>query len=418
MVKISLKSLPKPPDEDEERQRVLCAPFRPRELNPEAFDAKLEFWRHLIASGLMLEKKPIFPLTETWDIQEWTHCKPKVLPEVLDLMIKSGQLVSSMDYQNYLHETFVATRNEQTWFGFVLSPIVNRSKKALKWAWGGRGSGDYVHPETLEKLAKEIKTELKSSSDRFSVGKHEFTTKANCVKIMNNVGIHQSAQELCLQFLLAHGVVSQVELDNDEVVYKIGCSSIEGDEKELVSLELTIEQVNQKVEVLEARMSPLQVEVKRLLKTGLRTEAKTCLKRLLIMKKNLATMNGYLLQLENLKSTLESSLLSKNVVSALKSGTQALAESQKSKSVQEIQDMMSELQDMTQLEDEIAGALAGSSPDLSDAELDEELEALCRDEEDRLLTQLADLQVSDTIVDLPCSNKNDSMSRRAEPSNS
>ncbi|TRY77970.1 hypothetical protein TCAL_06463 [Tigriopus californicus] len=413
MVKVSLKLMPGPPDEDEERQRVLCAPFRPRELNPEALDAKQEFWEHLIASGLLVEKKAVFPLTEPWDIQEWPHCKPKVLPEVFELMIQSGKLVSSAEYQTLLRNTHAQLRKTQSWLGFVLSPIIVRSKIALKWAWGGQNSGEYVHPETLEILAKSVKIEIGASPDRFSIGNYEFITKANCNKILTNMSIQPSTQELCLQFLMAHGDMSQLELtDHDSVVYKIGSASIEGDEKELVSLELTLKHVNRRIKELQVRMSPLQDEVKQWLKNGQRTEAKICLKRLLIIKENVATMNGYLLQLESLKSTLESSLLSQNVVSALKLGAQALSESQKSKSVQEIQDLMSDLDDMTHLEDEIAGVLAGGDPGLSDAQLDKELEALCKDEDD-LLAQLAGLQVSDTSLDFPCPNSGDSTAKKA-----
>jgi len=108
----------------------------------------------------------------------------------------------------------------------------------------------------------------------------------------------------------------------------------------------TIEALKKKEEMLEAEIAQLKSEAKQKLDKGDKTGALRLMKRAKDKEKKLATVDGGIAKIEQISDALETSVLTKTLVGAVKAGTKALEASKTD--VDAADEAMNELEDQLQ----------------------------------------------------------------------
>ncbi|KAL3201332.1 hypothetical protein MRX96_042934 [Rhipicephalus microplus] len=86
---------------DDVRMRALFAEFRPKELNPEGWQDKMDFWVSLILQWSRETRTPVFSASDVAIAFERKRSQPACLRTVLSHMKKSG---GTCKHQGLLHQ--------------------------------------------------------------------------------------------------------------------------------------------------------------------------------------------------------------------------------------------------------------------------------------------------------------------------
>uniref|UniRef100_A0A182FT74 Charged multivesicular body protein 7 n=1 Tax=Anopheles albimanus TaxID=7167 RepID=A0A182FT74_ANOAL len=87
---------------DDIRMSFLLADFRSRNVNPESYDSKLQFWKDLVAAYCLFQGSSIVSLIQLKDVFRRKSITPQCLITVFDEMLKNGELLPK---DNFLEPT-------------------------------------------------------------------------------------------------------------------------------------------------------------------------------------------------------------------------------------------------------------------------------------------------------------------------
>ena len=87
---------------DSERMRVMFAPMRNKELNPESFNSKIKFWTELIHKWCTVHNRCSFTLGQLEKDFQRDGSTPHCLADVLGEALKSGKIVDTKRFTSNL----------------------------------------------------------------------------------------------------------------------------------------------------------------------------------------------------------------------------------------------------------------------------------------------------------------------------
>lgn len=106
---------------DKQRRTALFAPFRNRNLNPEHYDNKMEFWQDLIAEYVKFQGKATFSKLELQFVFTHEQQVPNCLDSVIQEMLYTKKIRLLADYE---YDPF------NTWRGWLVNKFV---RKPIFW---------------------------------------------------------------------------------------------------------------------------------------------------------------------------------------------------------------------------------------------------------------------------------------------
>ena len=129
---------------DNERMKVMFAPMRPKELNPESWNCKMEFWKSLIARWC-LENEICgisIDLLQKAFTREGTV--PYCLKEVIQDAVKTGEFTDQARYTDYI-------KPKTTWRSWSSNLIWN-TVQSVGDRLVGHNPNNIIVPSVAEKL--------------------------------------------------------------------------------------------------------------------------------------------------------------------------------------------------------------------------------------------------------------------------
>jgi len=356
---------------DDQRMAVLFAPLRAKELNPESWNSKVNFWSNLVVKWAQQTNTAVVSMDLLEKAFERDGKTPYCLEDVLRELWTAGGIVEFSKYLSSLTP-------RPTWSSWLKGVGTNALHSVGETVAGFRPNDDMVVPEVASRLANSAVMQLRSLPPILRLHKATFLTEHQVREVLSPTGF-------VMDFLVAKRVVSSMVVDGQKI-YKVSSSDNnveEGDFEEadagIIRLHLTIQHLNVEIEDLETEVKCLEMKVKQELKVGSRLVAKNHLRRRKTAELNL---NKKFSQLHNLENVMESVMRaegSKAVVEAYKGGLEALkAISSKSPSLEEVEGLVGEVGEAIEKEEGLSRALvAGEEDNLDD--LEAELEMLTRD---------------------------------------
>ena len=113
---------------DDERMKVMFAPLRSKELNPESWNSKIQFWSSLIKKHCEGSRQCSFTIRQLETVFARDGVSPHCLAQVLTELTNSGEILDARRYVSQLR----AASSWSSWvssFGWRAVQVVNNDKQ-------------------------------------------------------------------------------------------------------------------------------------------------------------------------------------------------------------------------------------------------------------------------------------------------
>ena len=355
---------------DSERMRVMFAPMRNRELNPESYDSKIQFWRGLIKKWCSVQNKCSLTQKELETVFQRDGDIPHCLPEVLSESIKSGDFMDSNRFRASLTP-------QQNWGGWIKS-IGVRAAQSFGDSVLGHNPEHVVIPELAETLMKKNATEIRKRDPWLQ--RHNV-----CFQKLSG-----PQSEEVLEYLRLKNLVQCSDIDSVRFIKYCSGESEPFNDSDfcLIKLKLTLETLDGEILKQEEELSSLKLKVKENLKSGSRISAKTTLKRQKMVEAKLQQKLDQQMNIETLVEELLNVDSNKAVIQSYKTGVEELKSKLSDLNTDNVEEIMDDLRDVIQESDDIGDALGAKvlNESLDEEELEKELQKLSEDGESRDLS--------------------------------
>jgi len=389
---------------DDERMRVLFAPMRNKELNPESWNAKLTFWTTLIEKWCLKNNKHSFTLHQLEAAFTRDGISPHCLPEVLTQSTKSGIVMDTNRFKSQL----VAAGSWGSW----AKNLGWRAVQSVGDSVLGHNPDSFTIPGAAEQLMERLMTMLRSEQPIFVKNNFSFVERSSIACLKNEDWINT------LQLLHLKNLIDTCELESGTFI-KIKKSgpmeNVKFDESEkcILNLKLTICNLENETEVLEDDCRKLNDKVKQLLKSDSRASAKSTLKRQKLLEQNLQKKLDQKLNLETLLDEILNTDSNKTIVNSYKTGVDELKSKLKDLNAENVDEILAELNEVLAEGDQLSDTLSKNIQDDSfdaddlerelqnlsnqDSDLDvsKELQKSLTEDDKKLLEALEQLEVND-----------------------
>jgi len=356
---------------DDQRMSVLFAPLRAKEVNPESWNSKVNFWSNLVIKWAQQTNTAVVSMDLLEKAFERDGKTPYCLEDVLRELWACGGIV---DFSRYLS----SQTPRPTWSSWFKGIGTNALHTVGETVAGFRPNDDMVVPEVASRLANSALMQLRSLPPILRLHKATFLAENQVREVLSTTGF-------VMDFLVAKKVVSSMLVDG-QTVYKVTTSDNGGEAADfeeadagIIRLHITIQHLNVEIEALEGEVKSLELKVRDELKGGSRLVAKNHLRRRKAAEMRLNKKFAQLHNLENVMESVVSADGSKAVVEAYRGGLEALkAIASKSPSVEEVEGLVGEVGEAMERGEGLSRALvAGEEENLDDLEM--ELEMLTKD---------------------------------------
>ena len=88
--------------EDDERMRVMFAPLRSKELNPESWNSKIQFWETLIKKYCLAHNVCSISMDQLETVFTRDGTSPHCLEQVVAECVKRGEIIDTARYKQQL----------------------------------------------------------------------------------------------------------------------------------------------------------------------------------------------------------------------------------------------------------------------------------------------------------------------------
>jgi len=363
---------------DDERMGVVFSPLRSKEVNPESWVSKIEFWHSLICKWCQHNQTCIVDVETLKTAFERNGRTPHCIPEVLQQILESGKIEELARYR-------VRINPNRTW---------------LQWASGGIGliiksnlfttkidqEAKFVVPEVAVKVQNDLLQEIrafKSKPDALSL-------KHSCFLTENQVNEIVEGKNDILTLLIDRGSIATKTIEGVKMYKFIDTDEI----VEFNQVDEGIVKLSQNLKTLEDELfegdeevKNLEEKIKSLIKSGSRRNAKSVLMKKKLLERNLDGKERQKINMENLLEEIKSAESNKSVVEAFKAGLEALRVSLRETNTDEVGDTMDEVAEVVRQSEELSHTISAGAEDLSaDQEtLEQELNEILNDSDDESL---------------------------------
>lgn len=349
---------------------VLFAPLRTKELNPESWNSKIQFWSSLILRWAQHNNQPVVSMDLLEQAFQRAGKSPYCLEDVLHECWTRGQVV---DLSRYLAEL----QPRPTWGSWLKGVGVSAMQSVGETIAGFRPNDDLVIPEVADRLMRSSLQMLTTVPPVLTLKNWKFLHETEVKKVINTQGF-------VFEFLQAKKQIMSEVIDGEKI-YKIsiGDHLVNFDETDvgIIKMQQTLKQLTVEIDGLEKEINDLEEKVKHSLKNGSKMVAKNYLKKQKLQEKSLERK---FTQLHNVESILEgiiSAETNKKVVESYRSGLEALKVSLSSHNLEDVDELMGDIGETINKGEGLSFMLARTKLDDSEdmEELEKELEGLQED---------------------------------------
>ena len=357
---------------DSERMRVMFAPMRNRDLNPESYDSKVQFWKSLIKKWCSVKNKCSLTIKELEHAFLRDGDIPHCLPEVLSESIKTGDFMDS----NRFRASLMPQKN---WGGWIKS-IGVRAAQSVGDSVLGHNPENIVIPDIAETLMGTMLTDIRTRDPWLQ--KHNI-----CYQKLSG-----ALSDETFEYLRLKNLVQCCDIDSVQFI-KYSCVAGESEPFNdsdfcLIKLKLTQETLDNEIHKQEEELLNLKLKVKELLKSGSRLSAKTTLKRQKMVEAKLQQKLDQQMNIETLLEELVNVDSNKSVIQSYKTGVDELKSKLSDLNTDNVEEIMDDLREVIQESDDIGDALGAKvlNDSLDEDELEKELQILSEDGDSRDVT--------------------------------
>lgn len=287
---------------DEQRLNVLFAPIRPRNVNPQDWDSKYNFWRGLISAYCHHCGIYIFKVTDLEEAFKKDGRTPKCLEMVVKEMERAGECVPLSSFLE---------KNAENWSSWATNVLI---RKPLLWSYKTIKDAvvppekdiTYVHEETVRKKARQLVASLPDDKKNkvLSLGELLTLTKDVCngvnnIKLLLHFLVNENKATIKELYTASTDTKDKyahflIKLDDRKVQpisdVEIGVHTLQQNEKALL----------ENIEHLEDEITELTESAKRHLSKGHKHVAKTCLRKRRVLENCLTKRSNALHNVQTL----------------------------------------------------------------------------------------------------------------------
>ncbi|XP_014248838.1 charged multivesicular body protein 7 [Cimex lectularius] len=362
------KTWKKPESNEDKRLNVLFSPFRKREFNPIDYDSKLNYWKEEIDKLCRKSQNATFTVTKLQ--REFTRNKksPSCIPTVVEELLRSGDAM--------LLDSFLKINPSLSWGGWVVSslivtPTVWSFKKLLEALDYGKDNEQcYVSIQYLKALGGDIVQKCERESTYVM-------TKENFIKgAFHYREVPNETVDLLVRYLMIEKKCLVLKTDGKEFL-KIGSQVKDFTESETVFalLEDNRKHLEHTIETLEKEKNDCMDLVRKQLKDGNKILAKNTLRKCKELEKFIQKKCSTLMNLDSLITRIHEIKSDSEILKAYKLGLSALKNNLKQGELDEnsVDETMSEIQEVTEMHEDIQSILSLPITPNDDSKLEEEL---------------------------------------------
>ncbi|XP_055937783.1 charged multivesicular body protein 7-like [Argiope bruennichi] len=362
---------------DDIRMNFLFSPFRERSVNPEGYDAKINFWISTIQDLCMKSQCPVISNTALCAAFDRKNRQPVCLDIVLENMMRQGLIMRMNDYTKI--------EQEKGWLGWSFDMLV---QKPVSWGFSSvhsllnfnKTEEKFIILSVVKDLSAKILKRYYELIDTKWTDNAVFLEhlRQECKDICS-----ESNFELAVMQLQREKIASVFEEYGEKVIKfrKFEEKKIEPlseIDKGVLSLKRARDTILDDMDALETSILSCEEEAKNLVKKGFKSKAMLSLKKkkrleTLLKKKSIAFDN-----IENLLCQLKNTGTEKMVLEAYRTGVQAMKRTTTGElDLDNIDVVMSDVQGVLEDYNEVQSTLSKSvTADDSLEEFEEELENL------------------------------------------
>ncbi|XP_064601818.1 charged multivesicular body protein 7-like [Liolophura sinensis] len=365
---------------NDEKMNVMFAPFRDKGMYLKSWEQKMKFWTNLIIERCKACDEVIIDIKTLSHVFTRKGKIPNGLDTVLTEMERMGKLRRVSDYDS---------QNQAGWLAwgyntFVKNPFMWSVNKLLQRS-PDDGSGQYVVVEVLQSKGRQLLQQHHSHVE--------------CSMLDNVLEISTLKRKYGFMFSddqTFNLVLRQLEKDRKILIFKTenNCTVVKFAEKneayvtpvrdietKVFRIQQTNEMLEKEAEVLSITIEKYTEEAKMYVRKGLKSTAMSVLRKKkktqALLDKKLATLDIFHGLIENIKNTVSE----KMVIEAYEAATSSLKSYMKTNklSVDRVDDVLDNLQEVTQDQEEIAATIGNFQPsswDMTQDDFEAELDSI------------------------------------------
>jgi len=379
---------------DDQRMDVMFAPLRNKEVNPESWKSKIDFWIDLVFQWCEHNKTCIVDVEMLKRAFTRKGRTPHCIPEVLSEAMNSGAVCSILRYRQ-------AIKPRSTWAQWAAglmrnslhSSLVGDPAVAPGTKYVVTGVADALQTELLQKII----VTAKEKSGILTLKQSLYITENQM-----NVIVEEKDRYL-LDFLIEKGKLASSDIGAVKMfkIVETADSYVEFDEVDggIIQLSQTVDSLEREIFEGEKEIRHHEIKIKEKLKSGVRVSAKALLVNKKHVEKRVNSKVIHKINAETLLDQIKGAESNKSVIEAYKSGLAALKEALGDVSEDIIDETMSDMAETVKKNENLSTALSNGVEHtrgitMDDEDLEEELGALVNDvdEEAELLRALDKLE--------------------------
>lgn len=360
---------------DDAKMGNYFAEFRPYDLNPTNYNAKMRFWKDLICGYCLHKGSSEFSISELKRVFKRKNCSPYCLDKVLEEMAQTADVQEKVDFLEV---------PQASWSGWAMDLLV---KKPIKWGMNKVRVRDsltsYVSKDAVVAQAEGLLLLFERSCD-VVMAKEMVLEKAE------KSGLTIGGAELALHYLRTNQRFWVETTEEGRTLCKFAPQNakvqpISSLERSIFSLEETEKSLEQVIDQLETQINDLNVLIKQCLKDGKKQNAKLQLKKRHVLEKNLEKKVNVLENVQTVLGKIHNTQKDHDVIAAYKMGTDALKNSLAGSGItlDSVDEIIEEMKEVIEVSDEIETTLSRPTVEsnFDESDLEKELDELLADEQ-------------------------------------
>jgi len=368
---------------DDDRVNALYSPFRSRDLNPESYDAKMQFWIEAIHKWA--ECKQVYKFKPSQILADFTanSRKPLCFQDVLLHLRESSKEISEIkDFKKSLADSWSSKliKAAGSYIYSTLSPTSREQKRKESLEM------TFIHHKMLEKQARSLLSTIKD------MGLDNYCQKCDIEDVDEDT-------DFLLDYLRHSAAVDMRDVDGE--VYIKTKAPFNDSDVAIIKLKITIDQLEKNIAEIDHKIREKKMELKNCIVKGERSKAKLLLRQKKRLDSDVLKKSNTLDNLNQVLQAIKDAQDNAKVLRSLKQAKDVLFEELKEVDVSKVDDIIDEIKEYVEKNEDVSEALSQTVQDnISGEDLEKELKQLLEDENEQDLEKaLAALVVSDETIE-------------------
>ncbi|XP_035793743.1 charged multivesicular body protein 7-like isoform X2 [Anopheles albimanus] len=343
--------------------------FRSRNVNPESYDSKLQFWKDLVAAYCLFQGSSIVSLIQLKDVFRRKSITPQCLITVFDEMLKNGELLPK---DNFLEPTMSS--------GWGIKKTFERVRRRMK---GISESEVFVVQIVAEQHSQMIQQTIQSNGlfDKLINYTKLVTIVVQSTNIIEEgilpaLKLLEKARHLTMETVVRGNRAHEVIKFSERTVEVHSITYIE---KCIYELEQSEQDLNQSIRQIEQAIATIMEQIHTYIQEGHKQSAKSLLKKKHMLESSVQRKINSLENLQQLLSRIQETQQNIGILEAFNLGSITLKKTfaDSGLNIRTVENTIMEMRDVLEENNEVQNMIATVAVDDSDdLNLEQELGSL------------------------------------------